>query len=1167
MLSRTRFSSVFLKAAAISAGRSHGMLRRCALVLVFLVFAPVLPAQEYRAKVQGVVTDPSGSVVAKAKVALLNEQTGISFSAETDEQGRYIFDLVNPGSYALRAEMAGFETYSRPGILVQVRGDITIDPRLQVKGTSTVVNVAGSGTEVQFNTSSLDMTINQKMLLELPVMGRNPFQLATLDPSVVNRYTGPYATASANPFYMWSSSTIDVAGTNSRQNDLFVDGTPVQIGPKGSYTPPMDAVQEFSVQQNSVDAEYGHSAGGIMSVGMKSGTNEFHGTAYYFGRNPALNAAVNSITHAPSTSRNHIWGATLGNPIIKRKLFMFTSWEQWRIKDPINNIFTLPTDLERSGDFSQSLNAIGGLQLIFDPWSTTVNPSTGAVSRTPFPGNKIPANRLDPTAIRFLKDIWKPNGPGDTLMGLQNFKKTFAMKTSYLNFSERVDWNINDQWRVFGRFSQVRTDLAPERYSGSVAQRDSTAGVMNNRNIAADAVWIKDQRTVFTFRFGYANFADNYDSPASEVSEQQLAEFWPGNAWYKPYLKNLPSIYYPALYIGDAIFGQDLYWRQQPNHYSGHASVRRTQGTHNLKAGFESRFHQGNTHLPSLMGFGFLPTPTSNTFQNPNWGLTGDSWATFLLGAISGTTLSPAGAAGYIAPQNSKVRYYAAYFQDDFKLSRRITLNLGLRWEYESAPVNSEYSLTRMLDLNDPIPEMQAKPPVFHPQVVAMYGKPFKFNGAFHFTTPDHPGKYDSNRFVFNPRIGAAIRINDKTVLRAGWARFVVPPLVVSKTITEDTGRYGFSQRTLAAPETLGIPGARLSNPFPSILLPVGSQYGRYTQLGDSVTWDNPNFRTGVNDRINISLQRSLFSGLVAEVTYFLGIGRNLPYEKNFNLMDPQLLYTYKSMAEQPVPNPFFQYGAKEKFPGLLREFPFVPATYQLRPYPQYLDLIQRNTPGIDDRYHSLQLRVRKQFSQGYQLMWNYAYARQSTEVFFNDLDRYADQFTMMPSKEPRHRMTFAGTFDLPFGQGRRFASGVPHILDYIIGGWSASPIIMYGSGEYLRFGPMLATGDPAIENPTRNKYFDTSKFSLLPSYTSRTNPWQYDGVKGSPNWGIDLSVAKYFKITDSLKAEFRFESYNLTNSFVPGLPNMTVGSPQFGKSTTQANLGRQMQYTLRLHF
>ena len=201
---------------------------------------------------------------------------------------------------------------------MQVRADITIDPQLQLKGTSTAVTVTDTGTMVQFNSSSVDMTINQTMLKDLPVMARNPFQLATLDPMVVNRYTGAYASANSNPFFMWSSSTIDVGGSNARQNDLFVDGTPVQIGPKGSYTPPMDAVQEFSVQQNSVDAEYGHSAGGILSVGMKSGTNEFHGTAYYFGRNPALNAAVNSITHEPSTSRNHIWGGRWGTRLSGR---------------------------------------------------------------------------------------------------------------------------------------------------------------------------------------------------------------------------------------------------------------------------------------------------------------------------------------------------------------------------------------------------------------------------------------------------------------------------------------------------------------------------------------------------------------------------------------------------------------------------------------------------------------------------------------------------------------------------------------------------------------------------------------------------------------------------------------------------------------------------------
>ncbi len=1128
------------------------------LALLTLAAFPVC-AQEYRAKVQGIVTDPSQASVPGAKVTLTNQSTGVTASAESDVQGRYVFDLVIPGRYHLRAEAPGFAVFEVTDVLVQVRADITIDPKLQLQGAATVVTVEDTGMTVQFNSSSVDMTINQTMLRELPVIARNPFQLATLDPMVVNRYTGAYASANANPFFMWSSSTIDVGGSNSRQNDLYVDGTPVQIGPKGSYTPPMDAVQEFTVQQNSVDAEYGHSAGGVLSVGMKSGTNEFHGTAYYFGRNPVLNAAVNSITHEPSTSRNHIWGGTLGNPIIKRKLFAFTSYERWKMNEPLNNFFTLPTDLERTGDFSKSLNAIGLPQAIFDPWSTRV--TGNAVTRTMFPGNIIPSANLDPAALRFMNDIWKPNNPGDTLMELQNFKKTFPMRTNYSNFSERMDWNPNDSWRIFGRYSQVQTDLVPERYSGSVAQRDSNAGVMNNRNIAADAVWIKDPRTVFTFRFGYASLADNYDSPPSEITEQQLAEFWPNNPWYKPYLKDLPKLYYPALYVGDAIFGQDLYWLQTPRHYSGHASVRRTQGAHSLKAGMETRYHFGQVHMPNLMGFGFSPTPTANTFQNPNWGLTGDSWATFLVGAPE------AGSSAYIAPQNNRVNFYALYFQDDYRISRRVTLNLGLRYEYQTGPMDPDYRLTRMVDLNDPIPEFQSNPPQFHPMVQQMFGKPFTYNGAFYFTDSENPRKFNANPRVFLPRIGASIRLSDKMSLRAGWARFVVPPLVVSRTIVNEPGFYGFSQSTSLAPTTLGVPGARLNDPFPAVLQPVGKAYGRYTQLGDSVIWDSPTFRTGVNDRLNFSLQRLLGAGVLAEVTYFMNIGRELPYDRNFNLMDPELLYTYKAAAEQYAPNPFFNTYPVEKFPGILRNFPYVPATYQLRPYPQYLDLIQRNTPGIRDRYHALSFGVRKQFSQGYQFQWNYAYARQETGVFFNDIDRYADRFTMLGSKDPRHRTTFAGTFELPFGKGRKFGSGAPKGVDLLIGGWSASPMWTFASGEYLRFGPALVSGDPSISNPSRERYFDTAKFALLPAYTPRLNPWQYDGVKGSPNWNIDLSVAKHFPVTEALKLEFRMEAYNLTNSFVPGLPNMTVGNPQFGRSVTQANLGRQMQYTLRLHF
>lgn len=1136
-----------------------------ALLLLILLAAAATGvfAQEYRARVQGLVTDPSQAVVPQARVVLLNEKTGVSASTVTDAGGRYVFDLVQPGTYALRAEAAGFEPFERRNILVQVRGDITVDPRLQIGGSATTITVSDTGTQIEFNTSSMDLTVNETMLKDLPVMARNPFQLATLNPAVVNRYTGAYASANANPFFMWAASTIDVAGTNSRQNDLFIDGTPVQIGPKGSYTPAMDAVQEFSVQQNSVDAEYGHSAGGILSVGMKSGTNEFHGTAYYFGRNPALNAAIKSITHTPSTSRNHIWGGTLGNPIVKNKLFTFTSWEQWITREPLTTAMTLPTDLERTGDFSQTLNAIGGLQVIYDPWSTTLDPATGAVQRTPYPGNKIPAQNLDPTAVRFMKDVWQPNGAGESLMGLENFRKTFPMTIRYLNFSERADWNPSDRWRVFGRFSQVRTNLSPERYVDSPALRDANAGVMNNRNIAGDVVWMKDPRTVFSFRMGYTGLADDYNSDPSKLTEQQLGDFWPGNAWYKPYLKDLPAIYYPALYVGDAIFGQDLYWIQDPHHYSGHATVRRTQGVHNLKGGFESRFHRSRVHMPNLMGFGFLPTSTSDTYQNPNWGLTGDSWATFLTGAVE------LAQAAYIAPERTNVNYYAAYFQDDFKLSRNVTLNLGLRWEYETAPVDPRnYSLTRMVDLTDPIPEMQANPPVFHPQVDALYGKPHLFNGAFVYTDASHPGKYDPNKFVFNPRVGIAIRLSDKTALRGGWARFIVPPLTVSRTITGDIGVYGFSQVTQPAPTIAGVPGARLSNPFPNLLLPAGKEYGRYTQLGNSVSWDNPEFRTGVNDRINVTLQRALAAGFIAEATYFANLGHDLPYNKQLNMMDPNLLYTYGAMVEQGVPNPFYQYATPDKFPGPLRDYPYLPANYLLKPYPQYVDLTQMNTPGVIDRYHSLQAGIRKDFSHGYQLMWNYNYGRQKTGAFFNDVDEYAGRFTMMPSKEPRHRFNFAGTFELPFGRGRKIAPHAPAIVEHVIGGWSASPILTYSSGEYLRFGPMAAaSGDPRIDNPGRDQYFDTSLFSVLPAYTMRTNPWQYDGVTGSPSWNIDVGVAKYFALTERLKTEFRFEAYNLTNSFVPGLPNMTVGTPLFGKSTTQANLGRQMQYTLRLHF
>ena len=348
-------------------------IRICVLSLVALA----LFGQDYRAKIQGIVTDSSDASVAGAKVTIRNVNTGITAAKETGYgNGAYLFDNVEPGTYVVSSELQGFSRQQQEGVLVQTRADVTVNFNLKPGALVETVTVSSQAVTLQFNSTTRELTVDTKMLADLPVKARNPFTLALLDPAVVSRYT-----AEKNPFFMWSSSQMDVGGNTSTKNDLLLDGAPIQIGPKGSYAPPMDAVQEFSIQQNSVDAEFGHSAGGTMSVSTKSGTNEIHGTAYYFGRNPKLNAVVNPITRTPNFIRNHIWGGTVGAPIKKNKLFNFFTYEGWRTKEPRDAIRTMPTDLERTGNFSQSLIRTGGLRTIYDPTTTVLDVATNTASR------------------------------------------------------------------------------------------------------------------------------------------------------------------------------------------------------------------------------------------------------------------------------------------------------------------------------------------------------------------------------------------------------------------------------------------------------------------------------------------------------------------------------------------------------------------------------------------------------------------------------------------------------------------------------------------------------------------------------------------------------------------------------------------------------------------
>ncbi len=1145
-------------------------MNACKILVLPLLLGFAL-AQDYRGRVQGVVTDPANAAIAQATVTLLNTNTKTATVRRSDESGRYLFDFVEPGNYTLTAESPGFGKFVQENVQVLVRSDLTVNVALKIGDVSQTVTVAENAVEIQFNTTTLSQTVDGKMLKELPVLARNPFTLALLDPAVVNRYSD---VSKRNPFYQLSTTGVDVGGQTSGRNEVQIDGSPIGVGSRGSYAPPMDAVQEFTVQQNSIDAESGFSAGGVLNVGMKAGTNDYHGSLYYFGRNPKLNAVSNAFTRAPNMVRNHVEGGTLGGPILKNKLFTFFTYEKWKNRQPYTKVMTLPTDAERGGDFSQTLTKAGAQRVIFDPWTTETNGT--AVTRQAFPGNRIPANRIDATSRLFLNDIWKPNGPGDDLTAVNNFRTGYPWYLDYWNLSNRTDWNITSRWKLFARYSVIRTALDNPNYGNSPATTSDNGGLMDALNAAIDSVYTLNARTVVNFRMGVVYSEDEYDSQWAKLGEDGLAKYWPGNSWYKPYTADTPAVYYPNLNIGGATFGKSSWWSYRPRKYSYQGSMGHDRGRHYMKFGMAYRHAYEYSQLPNLGTFPFTANFTAETYNAPNTLIYGSPWATFLLGAVDNTLLTK-----YVSPRYTKQDQYGLFFQDDFKLNRRVTLNLGLRWEYETAPSEREGRLARYLDLTNPIPEFQSNPPVMPSQVGTISGavKP-TYNGAWIYTDNEHPGLYQAPKTSFLPRLGLAFRVNDRTALRIGYARYAVPLMSVLGYSWILPSTDGYSTQSNGPLALQGVPQGVFANPFPAsnpLVLPVGRGNGRNTNLGstDATIWARQDLKIPMNDRFNVTIERDLIYGMKLDGTFFMNFGHNMVPEgqggnsgfgRSLNMVDPQLSYTYKNTLTAPVTNPFYGLPAS-LMPGQLRGQRTVALSTLLRPYPQYADLTENFMTGVDNRYKALQLRVQRRFAGGYSVVWGYNYNRESTGAFFNAPDQYVNKLTMIPASSPRHRMTLGTTLDLPFGRGQKFGATVHPAVNAILGGWSTSHIFLWNSGSFLRFGQLDVSGDPGDATRDWSKWFDTSVFKQATPFTPRNNPFQYEGLTGPNYWNLDSTVSKNFNLTERFKLEFRLEGYNLTNSVMPGNPNLTVTSTQFGGITTQVNYGREVQYTLRLHF
>jgi len=1164
---------------------------------VLAVAVPIV-GQDYRGKVQGLIADDNGAAVPGAQVTLHNINNGVEATRQSNDDGRYVFDFVEPGEYSVLVEKSGFKKAIQEHVLVRVRGDISVDIKLAVGVMQETVTVEAPPVAVQFGSSSTLLTVENKVIDQLPIRGRNPYNVATLDPTVS---PGTGSTSNENrPYHHAYASDIDVGGQTTRANDVLLDGVPLVSSYKSSYTPALDAVQEVTFQKNAIDSEYGYSAGGVIVLNMKAGTNTFHGTGIANFRNPRFNAltdpTIKRTVGADETNfrgtNMKVYGGTIGGPIIKNKLFTFTSYEHWNDAQPLPFTLTVPTQAERNGDFSQSTRN-GVIRDIYDPLTASGTSGT----RTKFAGNIIPKDRFDPTALKLLNDMPLPNLPGSQ-DNLQGFK---INETTYWNFSQRVDWNPSEKWHSFFRYGQFKAILLETNPTGKLLM-PINGSHRYGMSIAADSVYTISPRWVLNIRANYHQLTDEYAADPSLIGKEGIAALFPGNFWESLY--TFPQYYEPAFDVGNTANrigrpGRE-FW-QHPQGYGGSARMNYYAGPHTIKFGGEYRVDRGKGARFEPMTFSIKQALTANANSSPDLNKTGSEWATFMLGYIDNASI-----AARVPIQEAVTLGYAGYFMDDWKYSKNLTLNLGLRWEYEPGPVDRGNRLSQRLDLTNPIPEMQATPPAIPATVtnlLASKNQKQLFNGAWVFTTADNRHAWERKVMNLLPRLGFAYRLGDKSVVRLGWGRYLSP----SAKIRDPLGDFviqmsGFSTSTPSA--TLAtvaggpsgvIPRATLSNPWPTTIAPIqqplGQSLGRYTNLGNAIGSagnatsgiDQYNLRPAVNDRFSFSFQREIWKKFIVDFEYFYNLENNLPYAVDLNMADPSFSYEIpKSTFNQSVANPFFNYLTPDKFPGTLRTQSTITIGALLRPYPQYLAINQTNTAGRGEHLHSSEISLQRPFTKGLSFFAAYAYQREQTQEFFDDLATYSRSFQWRDTDTPRQRFTSAISWDIPVGKGRAYLKDMPTALDYVIGGWTFTTSTRIYSGRPLFFNQnLIVDGNPKISNPTTSMWFDVTKFHALPTSTDptlppnlhkRDNPWTFPGLYGPGVWQSDMTMNKSFRITERFRLEARVEAYNVFNRIMFANPTVDFTSVNFGKiSPPNAKLvaynGREVQYGLRFVF
>lgn len=1136
---------------------------------VMALFAALSYSQVFQGSLRGRIVDPAGAVTAGAQVTILDEATSLMRSTITNQQGEYVFNSVQPATYTVAVEASGFKRLDRKGILLATQAALTVDLALEIGQTSEQITVTDTAPVLQTADASVGQVLDTQKITDLPLLGRNPFFVAKLSQSVVfvaNPKMGRMQDQNAN-------SAVSIAGGPLRSNNTLLDGVSVtDANNRAVILPSPEAVQELKLQSATYDAEAGRTGGGTFNTVLRSGTNQLHGSAVGYIRQNQwtantffANRAGNPVPAQPFKQ----FGGSLGGPIVLPKLyngrnrsFFFVSTEHYRQLDASTVVQSVPTVLERQGDFSRTVNRTGAQQTIYDPLTTT---SAGV--RTPFVGNLIPASRLDPAGVKIASYYPGANGP-TPYYGAPNYTYT----GNFPNRGDQQIWKTDQQFtswlRASGSYIYQKTGETGSPLSWPNAATPGQNLLFRRINATqANATITPSPTWVISARWGFNRFFST-SGPTLSTGFNLASLGLPQSLANQTVNPAFPSITMGTLTsFGGGTRSRDVYYSRTAG-----LTVSKFLGRHSLKGGFDFRtLHDAATPSvgPTSLGFTDVftrPNPASATTGQ------GSDLATLLLGYPT------SGSQSVVNNFDNYIRYYGFFLQDDYRFNSKLTFNVGLRLEYESGLREVQNRMISGFDQTAASPLQQN---VADPKLVGVV-QYAGVNGA-----PTQTG----NPILIKPgpRFGFAYTPNSKTVIRGGYGISWAP------TFFNFQNTIGYSQTTTLVASTNNnfSPAATLANPYPSGLLqPTGNAAGGLSGIGQALTVpDSATRHAGYVQQFSLEVQREVPGGFVVTAGALGSHSlRLLSQGVNINQLNPTF-FGFGSVLNQTVQNPLAGNGGVGTV-GTAN----ISRNQLWRPFPQFTSVTLSNQGRADARYRSFYAKVERRYSNGLSALASYTWSRSVDNVLGQSLPGTTSvtsasgaqnaynlnaEFGLSTQDVP-HRFTSAITYELPVGRGKPFLRNAG-VLNWILGGWSANLVSVYQSGYPLAITqpnnnstigassqrPNATGVSPETSGSITQRidgWLTPTAFSQAPQFTFG-NLSRFITARGPRLSNFDVSVFKTFTFKERVKAQFRAEALNATNTPYFGNPNTTFTDNQFGLVTTQINYPRLIHLGLRVTF